>query len=220
MHEYKAVIFDLDGTLANTLSSIAYFANNSLSLNGLPEIEPDKYRFLVGRGAKNLVKAMLDTVAAPNSDALLERVYSMYSKSYDDNFGYLTEEYDGISEMLAALTSLNLKLGVLSNKPHNTTVKLVEKLFPNTFDLCLGHREGYERKPNPSVLIDMIKQLGISSEQCVFVGDTSTDMRTGKSANAFTVGVEWGFRDRSELEEFGADLIISSPNELVKFICG
>lgn len=214
---YKAVIFDLDGTLADTLSSIAYFGNLALRNFGYNEIPKDEYRFLAGKGAKNLVKSMLNFVGENNSN-MFEKVYNLYNKEYDDNYMYLTSSFDGINEMLDKLKEKNIKLGVLSNKPHETTIKVVNELFGNRIDLCYGKRENTPRKPDPTALFDMLNKWNINSNECIYVGDTSTDMQTGKNANTYTIGVTWGFRDRQELIDNNADLVIDNPNELVEFI--
>lgn len=209
----RAVVFDLDGTLVNTLHSIAYFANEALHKYGCPTIEVEKYRYLVGRGADNLVKGMLETVGA-YSEELFHQVRDYYNETYDNNYMYLASLYEGIHELVAWLKENGMKTSVLSNKPHETTVKIVTELFNGQIDICYGKREGVPRKPDPTALFEVLKKLGVEKDACIYVGDTSTDMKTGKNAGLFTVGVTWGFRDREELEEYQADLIIDHPNEL------
>lgn len=213
----KAVIFDLDGTLANTLNTIAHFANAALQKQGYEELEIQQYRYLVGNGADNLVRSMLKTIGQEGEDSFA-RVRQDYNKSYDDNFMYLTTAYEGISELISSLKAMGIKLGVLSNKPHSTTQKIVETLFSNQFDLCYGKREGVPRKPDPTALLAMLEELGVCTEDCLYVGDTSTDMRTGHNAKLFTIGVLWGFRDREELEQNAADYIVSSPYEILECV--
>ena len=218
MAKKKAYIFDLDGTLANTLTSIAYFGNRALEIYGYQPIEEQKYRYMVGNGAKILVRRMLRENGI-DSEQAFNRVLSLYNQSYDDNPLYLTVPYAGVPETLKKLKSNNIKLAVLSNKPHNTTCKVAEKLFgSHLFDLVYGQREGVPLKPNPEPLLSVIRELGVNPTECVYVGDTATDIQTGKSADVFTVGVLWGFRDEAELRENHADAVIATANQLLDFM--
>lgn len=213
----KAVIFDLDGTLANTLYSIAHFANQALIQCGHPPIDALKYRHLVGNGAVLLVKRMLNEVDVPENKRLseFEKVYPLYNKSYDDDFLYLTEPYEGILPMLRTLYEQGILLGVVSNKPDSTTQKLVKSLFSPYISLCLGKTEGIPLKPDPAGVFALLDKWSIKPEECLYVGDTGTDMETGNRAKIYTIGVLWGFRDENELIESGADKIISNPLEIV-----
>lgn len=208
----------MDGTLANTLPSISYFANQALQTYGFAPLSQEQYRLLVGNGAKNLVKGML--AAHGNTDEKMFRaVYACYNSSYDNDFLYLTEAYDGIPELLHDLKASGFRLGVCSNKPHSTTKKIVETLFgADFFDLCCGAREGVPLKPDPAVPLRMLKDLGLQRENCLYVGDTSVDMQTGKNAGLFSIGVLWGFRDRAELEANHADLIAAVPADIKKWL--
>lgn len=213
----KAVIFDLDGTLANTIDSIAYFANKALEHYGYETIETSKYRYLVGNGADVLVHKILETVGDDNEDAFL-KVRKLYNESYDENFMYLTHAYEGIHDLISSLKAMGIKIGVLSNKPHSTTKKVVEELFSDDIDICYGKREGIPKKPDPTALLAMLDELGIKKQDCIYVGDTKTDMQTGHNAGIYTMGVLWGFRDRKELEENNADIIISTPYDILNYI--
>lgn len=211
----KACIFDLDGTLADTLASIAYFANHALKAFGLKEIETERYRWLVGDGASELVRRML-VIAGDYEFAHFDRVSTLYRQSYDKNFLYLASAYHGMPEVIAALKAKGVKLGVLSNKPHETTCKIVESLYgEQVFDLCTGQQQGRPLKPDPTVLLEMIQELGAKPEECLYFGDTAVDMVTGHRAGVQTVGVLWGFRDRAELEEHQASEIIENPKEIL-----
>lgn len=209
----KGVIFDLDGTLADTLSSIAYFANQALIQNGLSEIPTDSYRYLVGNGAKRLVHGMLQTVGA-DTEENYQRVAPLYNDSYDQNALYLTKPYDGIPELLAILRKNGIKTAVLSNKPDRTTQKIVKALFGDNVDFCRGQLDGVPRKPDPAGVFCLLKEMELSPSECAYVGDTKTDMLTGKVAELYTIGVLWGFRDEAELIENGADRIVSHPREI------
>lgn len=210
----KACIFDMDGTVVNTINSIAYFANNALNKYGLPSIETEKYKILVGDGAAVLVERMIKEVGgtAEQEKAVLEE----YSTTYDNDFLYLTDAYDGILDMLKQLKENNIITAVLSNKPDVTAKKVSDALFGDLMDICYGGREGIPLKPNPQAAIALLDEMGVKPEECLYVGDTATDMKTGKGANLYTIGVLWGFRDEKELSDGGADCIISSPKDIVR----
>lgn len=213
----KACIFDMDGTVANTINSIAYFANNALNSEGLPSIDIDKYKHLVGNGARTLVERMLKTVGADAK--LFDKVFAKYSTDYENDFLYLTEPYEGILDMLKRLKEKGITTAILSNKPHSTAIKVNDALFGSTLiDLCYGARDGINLKPDPAGIFEILKELGLKKEECLYIGDTATDMKTGKSAGLYTVGVLWGFRERDELEKNGSDAIISHPSELIEII--
>jgi len=212
---YQACIFDLDGTLANTLNSIAYFANGALTACGYSTIEVEKYRYLVGNGADKLVRRMLNTVTDSFTEDEVNHLRKTYDTLYESDSMYLVTGYDGIQKLLEALKRSNMKLAVLSNKPHNVTEEVVRSLFGNdVFDLCYGQRPQVERKPSPQGALLIAKELGITPEQCLYIGDTNVDMRTGEAAGMNTVGVLWGFRDRDELEQSHATYIVTCPREI------
>lgn len=213
----KACIFDMDGTVANTINSISYFGNNALNKAGLPSIDTDTYKKIVGNGAKVLVERMLQTVGADNE--YFEAVAHEYNTKYDADFLYLTEPYEGIVDALAQLKEMGISITILSNKPHETALKVAAALFPEgTVDICYGGREGIALKPDPAGVFEIMKELGVKEDECLYIGDTATDMKTGKGAKLYTVGVLWGFRDRDELESGGADTIISHPSELIGIV--
>ena len=209
----QGVIFDLDGTLADTLSSIAYFANLALAKSGLPEIPKEEYRYLVGNGAKRLVHGMLRSVGA-DTEENFARVAPLYNDGYDADALYLTKPYDGIVELLDRLRRHNVITAVLSNKPDRTTQKIVKALFGTRILYCRGQRDDTPRKPDPAGAYRLLEEMGIQPSDCTYVGDTKTDMLTGRAAGLYTLGVLWGFRDRMELEENGADRIVAHPSEI------
>ena len=204
-------IFDFDGTLVNSLPSIAYFANKALNKYGLPSIPMERYKNLVGNGAVNLTHRMLKEVGA--DDSMFDKVYHEYYDTYDENFSYLTEPYEGIVDMLKELKKRGCKTAVVSNKPHITTVKICEELFGDLIDICRGQTEDCPIKPDPTAVLEVIEQLGAKKEDCVYCGDTITDMETGKNAGLFTVGVLWGFRGLEEIKSGNPQMIISHPSE-------
>lgn len=214
----RACIFDLDGTLLNTLTTIAHYGNESLTAFGLPPIAEDRYRYLIGDGAKVLVERMLCEVGADKS-ALFAPVYADYIARYDREPLYLTRVYDGILELLRALKKRGVLTAVLSNKPHSATCAVVDAFFDKgTFHCCYGQREGVPVKPDPTALLAVMAELGAAPEECLYIGDTAVDMKTGRGAGAKTVGVLWGFRDRAELAEHGAGTIVEQAEQILHLL--
>ena len=211
----KACIFDMDGTTVNTINSIAYFANRALNMYGLPSIDTERYKLLVGNGAKTLVKRMLDEVGAPES--IYDTVLNEYNKSYDDDFLYLARPYDGIPELLKKLKKNGIKTAIVSNKPDSTARKISDTFFgKELIDICVGARENVPLKPDPAAVLEIIKKLGALPCECLYIGDTATDMLTGKNAGIYTVGVLWGFRSREEIEGAGACEVTDNPEDIFK----
>ena len=206
-------IFDFDGTLVNSLPSITYFANKALNKFGLPSIPMERYKTLVGNGAVNLTRRMLKEVGADES--MFDKVYHEYFDTYDQNFSYLTEPYEGIMDMIKELKKRGCKIAIVSNKPHITTVKICDELFGDLIDICRGQTENCPIKPDPTAVLETIEQLGAKKEDCIYCGDTITDMETGKNAGLYTVGVLWGFRGIDELKSGEPDKIISHPSEIL-----
>ncbi len=207
-------IFDFDGTLVNSITTIAYYANKALNKFGLPSIPEERYKILVGDGAVNLVKRMLDEVGTDQS--FFNKVYPEYCDTYDKDSSYLTEPYEGIMEMLKKLKENNCNIAIVSNKPEPTTKKICDEIFGDLIDICRGQVEGCPIKPDPTAVLEVIKQFDVRKSDCVYCGDTITDMETGKNAGLYTVGVLWGFRDINELQRANPDLIISHPLEILK----
>ena len=210
----KLCIFDMDGTLVDTISSIAYFANRALNMYGLPSIEENHYKIMVGNGARVLCERMIERVGG--SKEQLEKVYPEYNESYDNDFLYLTKPYDGCIEMLGALKEMGVKTAILSNKPDSTAKKVSDALFEGgLIDVCYGGRDGIALKPDPEGVFEILKEFGVEKDEVLYIGDTATDIKTAKNAGLTNIGVLWGFRDRAELESAGADYIISHPREIV-----
>ncbi len=213
----RACIFDLDGTLLDTLSTISHYANQTLKKFGLPAIPRERYRYLVGNGARVLLERMFaETQGDP---AVLDAAFTDYTESYEKEPLYLTAPYDGILNLLAELKCRNIKTAVLSNKPHLPTCAVIDAIFGDgAFDRCYGQREGVPIKPDPTALLALMDELGVRPEECLYIGDTATDMQTGRGAGAKTVGVLWGFRDREELIESGGEILLEDPMQLLDFL--
>ena len=214
----KACIFDLDGTLTNTLESMTYSVNLTLEEMGLSKITKDQCRLFVGNGARVLMEKSLK--AAGETDASrIEEGMEIYGRIFDRNCTYHVTPYEGIPEMLKALKDKGIHLAVLSNKPDRQTVKVVKAIFgEELFDYAQGQKEGIRRKPEPDGVWYLMEQMHVSKEECLYIGDSEVDAATGRNAGLKTIGVLWGFRDRKTLETAGADDLIDRPDELLQFV--
>ncbi len=208
---YKAVIFDLDGTLTNTLQDIANAMNRALRLLGLPEYPTDAYRYMVGNGAKKLAER-----AVGSRQELAVEALELYQSYYEKHTHDITRPYDGIPQLLEALEERDIKLCVLSNKPHADTQGVIRYFFPDIhWAVVRGQIEGVPVKPDPAGALAIVRELNVQPDECLYLGDTSVDMLTATRAGMQAVGVLWGFRDEKELRENGAKLILAEPMELL-----
>lgn len=213
----KLCIFDLDGTLTDTIPAISHFGNTALAKFGFPEIPQDRYKILVGNGRDLLIHRMLREVGADT-----EENYNNVGKAYDEGYEadplYKTAPYDGIIELLDNLKSKGLKIAVLTNKPDNVAQDVVKLFFGDRFDLILGQKPGMKIKPDPEGAFVIANELGADVSECVFIGDTYVDISTGKNAGMTAIGVLWGFRDEAELSGAGADYIVSAASEIFDIV--
>lgn len=214
----KLCIFDLDGTVLDTVHTIAYYGNLALSKNGIEPIDEKEYNYFAGNGAVNLIKRMLRFRNAL-TDAVFQQVFADYNAAYNADTTYLTAPFDGIKETLDAIKARGIKIAILSNKPHFATCGVISSLFgAGYFDCVYGQREGVPLKPDPTAVYQVIEEMNVKPEDCLYIGDTGTDMETGKNAKLRTVGVLWGFRGKDELLQNGADIIIEKPAQLLSCI--
>ena len=215
---YKACIFDLDGTLTDTLESLTVSVNKTLEEMDMPSISSEQCRSFVGNGARRLMEKAL----AAAGDAELNRIdegMEVYGRVFAENCTYHVGPYDGITAMLKSLKEQGLRLAVLSNKPHQQSVDVVTSVFgKDTFDVVQGQCDGIPRKPDPTGVFQILEGLGIEPSESIYVGDSDVDMKTGKAAGLFTVGVTWGFRSKELLVETGADITIDHAQELLRFL--
>ncbi len=207
-------IFDLDGTLLNTLPTIAYYGNSALEKFGFPKIEEERYKVLIGDGRDVLIHRMLAETDSDTDDNF-QKVRAAYDTLYEADYMYLAKPYPHIEEMLDELKNRGIKLAVLSNKPDNVARPIVQNTFGDTFSEVWGKRSDFPTKPDPSAALEICKIMGEDVKDTVFIGDTSVDIKTGKNAGFYTIGVEWGFRDRKELEDAGADYIATDAIEII-----
>ncbi len=207
----KAVLFDLDGTLTDTLTDISNAMNRALRIHGLPEWPRDAYRYLVGNGAKILSERCVRDRAE-----LAPAVRQTYQAYYETHTLVETRPYDGIPELLHLLARRGLKLTVLSNKPDADTKNVVRHFFPEIpFALVRGQVEGVPVKPDPAGAIALAEEIGVQPAEILYLGDTSVDMQCAVAAGMFPVGALWGFRDEKELRESGAALIAQTPLDVL-----
>ena len=219
----KACLFDLDGTLLDTLESIRYYLNSVLDKHSVPTVGREKTKIFVGNGARNLVnRALLDSGIDPSDGERAEfrdKILDEYVSMYDGNPFYLTEPYEGITEAIEKLYEKGILLAIISNKPDPTVKQLARDSFGDRFSVVLGAREGVPLKPDPTAPLDICESLGVKPSEVAYFGDTGTDMETGRAFGCgLNVGVSWGFRDEAELRQFGADAVISHPSQIPKLI--
>lgn len=230
----KAVIFDLDGTLADTLESIAYCANRALEDSGFSKIgEKETFKLLVGNGARMLMVRALRMVGDAEGSALFEpdadgvvtcpehigEVMERYKRYFAKDCMYQVKPYDGIPELLRELKERGVSIAVFSNKPHENTEYVIESLFgKGYFTIVQGQTEMLPKKPAPDGVFEILRKLGLSKDEVLYVGDSSVDMDTGKAAGVKTLGVLWGFRGRQELLAHGADALLEKPEELLNYL--
>lgn len=213
----KAVIFDLDGTLVNTLEDLGNSTNHMLSENGFPIHTMDKYNYFVGNGIPKLIERALPETerSAENIKKYTEQFTEYYSKHFADK----SAAYGGIAELVAEIKKMGLKTAVVTNKAQAMTDLVISKVFGSgVFDSVVGKRDENPAKPDPKAAFVAMSEMEVNPDECVFVGDSSVDILTARNCGAYPVGVLWGFRTRQELENSGARLIISEPEELVRFI--
>lgn len=216
----KCCIFDLDGTLINSIKAMTHTMNLTLQKYGLAPINDDNCKVFVGDGYKKFVERSL--IYSGDKDLInYEDAINTYSKLFEIHCLHDVYPYDGIKEMLEFLKSKDIKIAVLSNKPHKEALDSVYNFFgEDYFDIVSGQIEGTPIKPAPDGAILIANKLNISPKDCLYIGDTNTDMKTGASANMDTVGVTWGFRPKSELEEYNPKFIIDDPSEIIEIIKG
>lgn len=217
---YQACIFDLDGTLCDSVESIAHCANHALRDMGMKEASSADYKIFVGDGVDMLVRRLLQ-FNGRESEPLFVELKERYMEYFREGCKYHVEPYPGILQMLKELKGLGARLGVISNKPHANTLDVIHQVFgKEVFDWVQGQTKDLPRKPDPAGALDTARRLGVSPNECLYIGDTGTDMKTGRAAGMHTVGVLWGFRDRKELEETGAMEVIEEPSVLCRIYRG
>lgn len=210
-----AVIFDLDGTLLNTLGDLRAATNHALEVRGLPPHSMEEIRQFIGNGIRLLIcRAMPEGTPEAEIDAALDDFKAYYAAHIHDR----TVPYDGIPQLLTALRKRGIKVAVLSNKIDSASQQLIEYFFPGKTDVVFGEHVGVPRKPDPTSCRMVMQQLGVQPEQVLYVGDSGTDMQTAKNAGLYAVGVTWGFRSKEVLLEYGADVLVHRPEQILQIL--
>ena len=213
--KFAAVLFDLDGTLADTLADLANATNWALAKLGCPTHPLETYRYKVGDGARQLCARALP----PDKQHLVDDAVRLMRTHYDKHCFELTRLYPGIGELVAALRKRGYRLAVLSNKPDDFTKRMVANYFkPSPFDAVRGQLPNVPLKPDPTVALQIAAELEVPAPQWLYLGDTNTDMRTAHAAGMFPVGALWGFRDRDELLESGAQHLVAKPDDVLRLL--
>lgn len=215
---YKACILDMDGTIINTLHSLAHCGNQALLRLGYPEIKPSLYKKMVGNGVYKLIERVLAQAGAENTPENQKKLYDIYTEIYEADPFYLVSAYEGMAEALQTMKKKGVLLAVLSNKPDNMTKFIAEKYFPHTFDFVQGQKDSIPVKPDPTALLSIIEHLKVKKEDVLYCGDSDVDMQTAKNAQVDSAGVLWGFRDREELTRNGAVYLAETPLDLCSLI--
>lgn len=216
---YKLVVFDLDGTLADTLSDLAHSMNKALESENLPTHPVESYRKFVGNGISNLVRQVVMDKA--DDEELCKRVKAFFDSYYPQHLCDFTKDYEGMADVLRTLRESDVKTAVHSNKPHVFVPQILETLYPeHEFEIAWGHKDCYERKPSPQALEVIMEQLGCDKESTLYVGDSDVDVFTAHNAGVKVCGVEWGFRGKDELVFAGADFIAKDAQNLLDIIKG
>lgn len=210
-----AVIFDLDGTLLNTLGDLRAATNHALEVRGLPPHSMEEIRQFIGNGIRLLIRrAMPEGTPEAEIDAALDDFKAYYAAHIHDR----TVPYDGIPQLLTALRKRGIKVAVLSNKIDSASQQLIEYFFPGKTDVVFGEHVGVPRKPDPTSCRIVMQQLGVQPEQVLYVGDSGTDMQTAKNAGLYAVGVTWGFRSKEVLLKYGADVLVHRPEQILQIL--
>jgi len=215
MKRYKAIIFDLDGTLLDTLADLAEGTNYALRVNGFPERTLDEIRRFVGNGARKLIER---AVPEGQMEAALEQVRKDFDIYYKVHCKDHTGPYPGIMEMLQELVQQGYALGVVSNKPDFAVQELIPGYFPGIFASVSGERRGVAKKPAPDLIREAMKNLQADSSNAVYVGDSEVDLEAAANAGIPCISVAWGFKGRKFLEEQQAEMIIEAPAEIQKYL--
>ena len=215
---YQTVIFDLDGTLLDTIEDLAAAGNWVCRKNGWAEHTVEEYKAMVGQGMRNLVTQLMPE--RRRSPLMITYTLTLYMDSYGAHCLEKTKAYPGIAELLKKMKAAGIKMAVCSNKSDNFSREIIAHYFPDTFELVRGKLEGVPVKPDPASTLAVMRQLGADPATTLFVGDSSTDVATGKNIGSATCAVSWGFRSRESLVEAGPDFIADSVAELEAVIFG
>ena len=213
----KLIIFDLDGTLINTLEDLANSGNYALTVHRFAPHPIMAYKNFIGNGVDKLIERIIPF--DKRSAELIKQVKDTFVSHYNEHAQDHTQPYPEIQQLLEQLQEKNIKISVATNKYHTAAVPLVAQYFPKiNFDLILGHRDNFPIKPDPAIVLETLARLAVNKEDCYYLGDSNVDMLTANGAGVKAIGVTWGFRSEQELRASGAEFIIHSPLELLEII--
>jgi len=215
--KYKAVIFDLDGTLLNTIDDLANSVNSVLEKSGFPVYSAEEIKHFIGTGFYNLIRLALPEES--RDDSTIKKLVEMLREEYNTRWNQYTHPYEGIPELLDELTKRNVKKAVLSNKADSFTKIIIAQLLPKWhFEVVWGERPDVPKKPDPTAALEIADIFNISPDEIILLGDSSYDIQTAVSAGMFAAGALWGFRSADELKSAGADALIEKPLDLLKLL--
>lgn len=216
----KIIVFDVDGTLLNTIPTIAYHTNRALKEFGYRELEINDYRYILGYGAHFLIENAIKIASGEKkTEEEIQRVLKVYDKYYREDPIYLTKPYDGIEDVLNEIKERDYLLACFSNKQHHVLVDVIEKVFgKDTFDYVLGQKDGIKPKPDPSGLNSILSYANLDKKDAVFIGDTEVDVNTGVNGGVYTIAVAWGFRTYNDLKDLNYDVLIKNTKEILENI--
>lgn len=216
----KLIIFDVDGTILDTIPTISYHVNRALEKFSFKALREDQYTYILGYGPRYLIdQALFLSTGKRQDESLIEEVLTYYDKSYGEDPIYLTKPYGGINELLLDLKERGYLLSLFSNKQDGVLKSIIKEIYgEDFFDFILGKRPDLKRKPNGEGLIYILDSLKVKREDAILIGDTEVDIKTGKNANVFTLACTWGFRTREDLEKEKADGIIDGVSEILEYI--
>lgn len=212
----KAILFDLDGTLVNSLADLAFAVNRALKTENFPTHEVEEFKYFVGDGMPKMVERALPEDR--RDDETVARMLKLLKDYYGNHFADFSTAYDGVPELVKELKKRGFTVAVVTNKAQNMADVVVKKFYGDMFDGIFGMREGIPGKPDPAMALIAMEELGVTPEECVFIGDSGMDVATGVNSGALPVGELWGYRAEDELRENGAKYIISRPEELLSVI--
>lgn len=215
MKKYQAIIFDLDGTLLNTLEDLMDSVNFALRQFQMPERSLEQIRRSVGNGVRRLMEL---SVPERLQNPEFEEVFQAFQTHYTEHCNDKTQLYPGIDLLLQRLKARGVKMAIVSNKYHEAVQELKEMYFKEYLSVAIGEKEGIRKKPAPDTVIEALRELEITKEQAVYVGDSDVDLKTAANSGMDCLSVTWGFRTKEELLEAGATVMINDPEEILKFV--
>lgn len=213
----KLVIFDLDGTLIDSVADLANATNFALEKNGYPKQPVEKFYIFVGDGVQKLIERALP-MELENKEEIAAKLRVDFNEYYNIHYADCTTIYDGINDVLSTLKDKGYIMSVLSNKPHNFCCTIVEEFFGDIFDYALGNSDLYNKKPSPEGIELIREKFDIDKSNCTIIGDSDIDIITGKNAEISTIGVSWGFRGEAELKSVNADAIAYTPKDIISIL--